>query len=142
MGKLYLVYGERITKSLNSKGLYEYELYFSEAPEIVWGEDWNSNCPSACDPENIRPDETTYQKIMRVETEVPLNCIGDNSCFSCQDMMDQIVACVWEDISTYDEYPEPLRLVFKYGEEFEKVEAKLRQRDIVLETDEKEEPQA
>lgn len=128
MGNLQLVYAEKITES-NSRGLYEYDLYFSEAPDVVWGPDWNASCPSACSPDGIRPDESTYQMIKRLECNVPFICIGDNSCFSCQDMIDQIVACMWEDISNYDEYPEPIRLVFKFGEPLDDIISKLELRE-------------
>jgi hypothetical protein len=135
MGQLYLVYSEKITDN-NSRGLHEYELYFSEAPELVWGEDWNASCPAACGKEGIRPDESTYQAIKRLECSVPFNCISENTCFSCQDMIDQIVACMWEDISDYDEYPEPSRLVFKFGETHEDIVSKLEERSLGLEQDE------
>lgn len=135
MGQLYLVYSEKITDN-NSRGLHEYELYFSEAPELVWGEDWNASCPAACGKEGIRPDESTYQAIKRLECSVPFNCISENTCFSCQDMIDQIVACMWEDISDYDEYPEPSRLVFKFGETLEGIVSKLEERSLGLEQDE------
>lgn len=135
MGQLYLVYSEKITDN-NSRGLHEYELYFSEAPELVWGEDWNASCPAACGKEGIRPDESTYQAIKRLECSVPFNCISENTCFSCQDMIDQIVACMWEDISDYDEYPEPSRFVFKFGETLEDIVSKLEERSLELEQDE------
>ena len=43
-------------------------------------------------------------------------------------MIDGIIACAWEDISEYEEYPEPFRLVFNYGEKYASVEAKRAQR--------------
>ena len=43
-------------------------------------------------------------------------------------MQDKIIACAAEDISDYDEYPEPFRLVFHYGEEYKEVERKLAMR--------------
>lgn len=125
---LYLVFAEKITKQPNVKGLYEYEFFFSEMPETVWAPDWNQPCPSSCDIENLRPELSTYNKIERLYTIIPLICICDNSCLSCQDMIDGIVACAWEDISEYEEYPEPFRLVFNFGEKYESVEAKLAQR--------------
>lgn len=125
---LYLVYVEKITEQATSKGMYEYEFFFSKTPEIVWGVDWNQQCPSSCSRENMRPDPTTYTLIERLWTIIPFACIEDNSCFSCQDMVDGIVACAWEDISEYEEYPEPFRLVFNFGESYESVESKLAQR--------------
>ena len=126
--KLYLVFAERLTEQPNVKGMYEYEFYFSEMPETVWAPDWNQQCPSACSIENLRPELTSYNKIERLYTVVPIVCICDNSCLSCQDMIDGIIACAWEDISEYEEYPEPFRLVFNYGEKYNSVESKLAQR--------------
>ena len=49
-------------------------------------------------------------------------------------MIDGIIACAWEDISEYEEYPEPIRLVFKYGEKYEDVEDKLARRSQFFST--------
>lgn len=126
--KLYLVYVEKINDIPNSKGLFEYEFFFSETPEIVWGNDWNQQCPSACSKEDLRPDASTYNDVRKIYSIIPLISISENSCFSIQDSVDQIVAICWEDISEYETYPEPIRLVFNYGETFESVEDKLAQR--------------
>jgi len=125
---LYLVFVEKITEQQNAKGLFEYEFFFSETPEIVWGQDWNQPCPSTCAIENLRPDPSTYSKVEHLWSIIPILCIENNSCFSLQDMVDGIVSCAWEDISEYEEYPEPFRLVFAFGEKYESVEAKLSQR--------------
>lgn len=126
--QLYLVYVEKINDTPNSKGLYEYEFFFSETPDIVWGVDWNQQCPSACNIENMRPDSSTYNEVKKLYTIYPLMCIENNSCLSCQDMIDGIVACAWEDITEYEEYPEPFRFVFRFGDKKEDVEDKLAQR--------------
>lgn len=126
--KLYLVFVEKITEQTTSNGMFMYDFFFSETPEIVWGADWNQPCPSACDIENIRPEKTTYNGIKRLSTIIPFSTAGENSCFSMQDMVDGILACAWEDISDYEEYPDPFRLIFKFGETFNSVEDKLAQR--------------
>lgn len=122
---LYLVYVEKLTETPNAKGFFEYEFYFSSTPDIVWGTDWNQQCPSACNKENMRPDASTYEHVAHLDTIIPFVSIGENSCFSGQDMVDGIVACAWEDISDYEEYPEPVRLVFNFGEGYKGVETKL-----------------
>ena len=110
----------------DSSGLNEYEFFFSETPDIVWGEDWNEQCPSAC--ESTMPDESTYSDIKILRTKMPICCAQNNSCFSMQDMIDGVLACGWEDISDYDEYPEPYRLVFKFGEKQDEIMYKLSSR--------------
>ena len=114
---LYLVYVEPV--GLNSHDLFEYEFLFSETPDVVWGEDWAEQCPLAC--ENMRPSGDMISVIKRLTTLVPFGVAQRNTCFSMQDCIDGIVALAWEDMSEYDEYPEPLRLIFGFGEKFESV---------------------
>ena len=99
---LYLVYINPIGR--DSSGLNEYEFFFSETPEIVWGEDWNVACPSACG--NLLPDSTTYSHIEILKTEIPLFCIQENSCFSLQDCIDGLVCLSFfedeENITKFD----------------------------------------
>ena len=121
---LKLVYVNPIGK--NSSDYYEYEFFFSETPDIVWGQDWNVQSPSSCG--DMRPDATTYNLIKRLRTDIPFGCAQNNSCFSLQDMCDHIIACCWEDISDYEEFPEPYRIVFEFGEDYRSVEAKLASR--------------
>lgn len=124
--KLFLIYAELVGKDAHD--LYEYDFYFSESPETAWGEDWNEPCPAACDKDIMRPDISMYSEIRRLNTIIPFGLMQNNCCFSLQDAVDNIIPCVWEDISEYEEYPTPIRLVFKFGESFESVEDKLAQR--------------
>ena len=84
---LHLVYINPIGKDSND--LYEYEFFFSETPDIVWGQDWNIACPAAC--ENTLPDPETYSEVKTLKTEIPLFCVQQNTCFSIQDCIDGIV---------------------------------------------------
>ena len=84
---LHLVYINPIGKDSNN--LYEYEFFFSETPDIVWGQDWNIACPVAC--ENTLPDPETYSEVKTLKTEIPLFCVQQNACFSIQDCIDGIV---------------------------------------------------
>ena len=129
--ELFLVYVNPIGQ--DSKGLYEYEFFFSETPEIVWGEDWNVSCPSACD--NLLPDPTTYSKIKTLKTTIPLFCIQENSCFSIQDSIDRLVFLSAEDIREYTEYPTPIRLVFHFADSYKSVIEQFKQRDLEFEKD-------
>ena len=99
---LCLVYINPIGR--DSGGLNEYEFFFSETPEVVWGEDWNVACPSACG--NLLPDSTTYSHIEILKTEIPLFCIQQNSCFSLQDCIDGLVCLSFfedeENITKFD----------------------------------------
>ncbi len=121
---LYLVYVEPV--GLNSHDMFEYDFLFSETPDVVWGEDWAEQCPLACD--NMRPSDDMVSSIRRLATIIPFGLAQRNACFSMQDCIDGIIALAWEDMSDYEEYPEPIRLIFQFGEPFEKVEDKLARR--------------
>ena len=126
---LHLVYVEPI--GLNSHDLYEYDFLFSETPDIVWAEDWGDQCPAACG--NMRPENEMISTIKRLTTIIPLGVAQKNACFSMQDCIDGIVSLAWEDISEYEEYPEPIRLIFDFGEGIEDVEDKLARRSQFFE---------
>lgn len=135
MENLFLAYIKKVGK--NTQGLFEYEFFFTETPDIVWGEDWAEQCPSSCG--DLTPDESTYSTIKTLFTEIPFFCMQDNSCFSCQDAIDGIIALGFENISEYEEYPTPIRLVFPFGDSYENVVEKLNQRDCKFEEDSEEE---
>lgn len=106
--KLYLIYVNPI--GTNMYGMYEYEFFFSHNIDVVWGEDWNEQCPSACG--NLLPDTKYIDKVKRLTTIIPFFCAQENSCFSFQDCIDQIIAIAWlEDCSC----------VFYFGETFDDV---------------------
>lgn len=126
MSDYKLIYVERI--GVNSVGLTEYDFYFSETPDNAWGEDWNELCPLAC--ENLKPLENTYSLVKRLECTIPFRCAQENACFSMSDMTVGIIACCFEDISEYDEYPEPYRIVFQFAEDYDSVVEKLETREI------------
>ena len=132
---LYLIYVEPIGK--NAFDMFEYDFLFSETPDIVWAEDWAEQCPAAC--ENMRPDNSMITETKRLTTIIPLGLAQKNSCFSMQDCIDGILALAWEDLSEYDEYPEPIRLIFNFGESFESVEDKLARRSQFFRGDNKKE---
>ena len=59
-----LVYVKPVCK--NTDGTYEYDFFFSETPEYVWGPDWDIDSPSSNG--DITPEESTYSEIKRVIT--------------------------------------------------------------------------
>lgn len=120
----YLAYVRPVGQNVH--GMYEYEFFFTETPETVWGQDWNELCPSACG--DIPPDPSTYVEIERLSTMIKFTCAQENSCFSMQDMIDGVICCVSESLDGLEEYPTPFRIVFKFGEKKEKVEDLLAQR--------------
>ena len=123
MSELKLVYVNPIGETSN--GIYEYEFFLSETPDIVWGEDWAEPCASAC--KNMLPQEDTYTKIVKVDSEYKLNLAVENSCYSMQDCVDGIISLWWveddDNIYTclfgtdYDEVKEKFNNIIKIYEE-------------------------
>jgi hypothetical protein len=127
--ELFLIYVNPIGK--DSKGLYQYEFFFSETPETVWGNDWNVACPSACG--DTLPEENTYSVIKLLKTEMILFCAQQNSCFSLQDCIDGLICLCAEDISDYESYPEPFRLVLHFSETYDSVISKFNDLNLNFE---------
>mgnify|MGYP006988907265 CR=1 FL=1 len=125
---LFLVYVNPIGE--NSSNNFEYEFFFSETPDVVWAEDWNIESPSACS--NVIPDESMYTLVERIETNIPLICAQENSCFSLADVQDNILAICFENISGYETYPEPYRIILHYGDKYDDVKKVLEGREIFL----------
>lgn len=125
---LKLVYVKHLGKTYDE--MYNYEFFFSTQPEIVWGVDWNEQCPSACG--DTTPERSTYHEVVELKCDIPLFCAQDNSCFSLQDMSDGIISCAWEDLSEYESYPEPYRLVFDFGEDKQSIIEKFHGRNVVF----------
>ena len=114
----------------NYKGDNIYEFIFSDTLK-VWGEYWESK---PCN-QYPQPPELKYIKIVGVlkNTDVELELIQNSDFFSMMDAMDDIVALGWEK----DESDYRKRLVFRFGEEEDKIKDKLYERDIVLEFEKK-----
>jgi hypothetical protein len=114
----------------NYKGDNIYEFIFSDTLK-VWGEYWESK---PCN-QYPQPPELKYIKKVGVlkNTDVELELIQNSDFFSMMDAMDDIVALGWEK----DESDYRKRLVFRFGEEEDKIKDKLYERDIVLEFEKK-----
>ena len=71
-----------------------------------------------------------YQHVKEFTTDINLILAQDSTQYSMQDARDKIVALAYEDLTDCEEYPEPYRLVFYYGEDIESIEEKLESRNI------------
>lgn len=128
---MVLVFVKPICK--NTDQTYEYDLFFSDTPDIVWGVDWECNTPGLVSKEEITPDSTTYNKVVRIKTEFPLNTIQDTYCYSMEYAIARIVALSWIDIENMEEYPEKGRMVLYFGDSFEHVAGVLAEFGIFIE---------
>ena len=113
-----LVYVKPICK--NTNGTYEYDFFFSETPEYVWGPDWDIDTPSSNG--DLTPEESTYSEIKRVITTLPLKTLEETSCYSMEYATYGILALAWIDIENLEEYPENGRMTLKFGFSKDKVE--------------------
>ena len=114
----------------NYKGDNLYEFIFSDSLD-VWGEAWESK-PSNGYP---TPPELKYIKKVGVlkKTDVKLELIQNSDFFCMIDAMDDVVALAWES----EEEQGQKRLVFRFGEEEQKIKDKLYERDLILEFEKK-----
>lgn len=124
---LYLVYVKPFS---NNNETFEYDLFFSENPDIVWGLDWDVMVPNSIS--DLTPEKTTYDKIIHITSLFPFKTIEETSCFSMEYAVYGIVALSWVDIENLEEYP-PSRAVLHFGDNIEKVKYILEELNIDLE---------
>lgn len=116
-----LVYVRPVCK--NTDGTFEYDFFFSDTPDFVWGPDWDVNSPASNG--DITPDSTTYSKIRRLRTNLPLKTIEETTCYSMEYATYGILALAWIDIENLDVYPEHGRLTMHFGAPEKEIEEKL-----------------
>lgn len=124
----YLIYVNGLGP--NYKGDNIYEFIFSDTLK-AWGEYWE-NKPCNGYPQ---PPELKYVKSVGVlkNTDVELELIQDSDFFSMIDAIDDVVALAWEK----DDFDKKNRLVFRFGEDEQKIKDKLYEKDIILEFEKK-----
>lgn len=117
----------------NTDQTYEYDLFFSNTPDIVWGVDWDVNTPGLVSTDEITPDATTYNKLVRVKLPYPLKTVQETYCYSMEYAIARIIALSWIDIENMEEYPEKGRMVLYFGDTFEHVQGVLSEFGIFIE---------
>jgi len=128
MSDLFLVYVKPFTS--NADGTFEYDLFFSETPDVVWGYDWEINNPGSC--EDLTPDKSTYSVVKRIKSPLPFKTIEETSCYSMEYAIGNIIALSWVDLSNLEEYPENGRCVLHFGDSLEKTEETLKNSECVF----------
>ena len=126
MNKLFLIYINYIGKDY--KGNFIYEFIFSDSIKDVDGEEWDTY-PASGRPEP--PYENLIKSVGRLESELLLDVIQNSDTFAVWDAVDGVIALAWENINAYESYPEK-RLSFRFGETKDEVEAKLYEKDLIL----------
>ena len=126
MENLYLIYVNRVGKDY--KGEFIYEFIFSDSIKNIDGPEWDSS-PAAGRPEP--PHKAFNKRVGRLESELHLDVIQNSDTFSIWDSVDGLIALAWENIDGYEVYPEH-RMCFKFGETLKDVDAKLYEKDLIL----------
>jgi len=128
----YLIYINNI--GINYKNENIYEFIFSDSTNEVWGENWEVK-PANGYPS---PPDIDYVKKVGVLTngKITLELVQNSEIFSVQDSMDDVLALGWEKEDELD-FSLVKRLVFRFGEEEQKIKDKLYERDLILEFEKK-----
>lgn len=116
----YLAFVSRAGETIDGKFIYTF--FFSQDPDIVWGEDWNM-IPSIIP--NLMPSMDTISLICDVVTERDFLLARENSCFTMQDCIDGIIALLFT-------RPREEEVILHFGEEMDVVMDKLKQIGIEL----------
>ena len=126
MKDLYLIYINHDGKDY--KGNQIYEFIFSDSILNIDGEEWDT-FPASGRPEP--PHDIYIKHVGRLESELHLDVVQNSDTFAVWDAVDGVIALAWENINSYDSYPEH-RLSFRFGETKKEVEAKLYEQDLIL----------
>jgi len=125
---LKIIYIQYVGK--NSDGFNVYQFLLSENDEDTFMEDWAEKPASNIPNDRLIPDESQYEYIKELKTDIILDLMQDNTCFSFQDCRDQIVALAYENLDDAEVYPEPFRVVIHFGDYIDDVERMLAKRDM------------
>lgn len=111
-------------------GYYRYEFIFTDNIDEVFGESWEYKPAGLVN--GLIPSDEYITEVHIVKTKLKFDLIQSNMCFSMQDALDGIIAIAWENIDSYDSYPDDGRIFFMFGESMEEVERKLALKNILM----------
>lgn len=116
----------------NSDGFNIYHFLLSENSEDTFAEGWAEK-PSCNEKlENLMIEESMFEYVKELRTEIKLDLAQNNCCFSMQDCRDHIIALAYENLDEAEEYPEPCRIVIHFGDRINDVERMFAERDLRL----------
>ena len=120
-------------KSLGTEidGTNIYHLYLSTNPDEVFAEGWG-DIPACNVPRKLMDlDESMYEHVVEVKTNIVLDLAQNCCCFSMQDSRDNIIALAYENLDNAEEYPDP-RIIIHFGDNIDDVEAMFAKRDVSM----------
>lgn len=115
---LYLVYVKYLAQNID--GTYEYELFYSETPDVVWGPFWDDPNPASCP--DMTPEESTITKTEKYSSKYKWKTAQETSCMSMEYAIERILALSYIDLDGLEEYPEEGRCVLHFGDTEEEVQ--------------------
>ena len=113
-------------------GLNIYHFLLSTDTENTFAEGWAEKPSCNIKIEELMIDDSMFEYVKELRTEIKLELAQDNCCYSLQDCRDNIIALAYESLDDVEEYPEPLRIVIHFGDSIDDVERKLAKRDLRL----------
>lgn len=115
----------------NADGLNLYHMFYSENPDDVFVEGWAEKPAGLIPNYYMTPQDDMFDRMREIRTSIRFDLAQDSGCFSMQDCRDGCVALASENLDEAEDYPEPYRLVFMFGEPEDEVERKLAGRNIL-----------
>ena len=106
---------------------YTYKLYYSDNPDVVWGNYWDYDNPSLVDDEDIFPQESVISDTQIINSDYKLGLARENACYPLLYCTYGILALAWIDIEGLENYPEQGRGVLKFGMDYEEVQKIIEQ---------------
>lgn len=109
---------------------YSYRLFFSENPDVVWGNSWDYDNPgiiSSTDIDEIYPQAESYSETEDIKSDYRLGLAMKNTCYPLLYCIYGILALAWIDIEDLEEYPDQGRGVLKFGMDYDEVQEIIQQ---------------
>ena len=111
-------------------GFYRYEFIFTDNPDETWGENFEEKPAGLIN--DLIPSDEYITEVHTLKTKIKFDLIQESTCFCMQDCLDGIIALAWENIDSYDEYPEEGRLFFMFNESYDDVKEKLAAKSLLF----------
>lgn len=129
MEELFLIYINKI--GTNYKGEHLFEFLFSDSIDWEWDEGWYESS-LINDTRDLAPDESIIKLVGSLKTdEIDLDLVQESGVFDIYNAVEGIVALGWQKLLDEEDIPDE-RIVLKFGERMESVEAKLLLADLHL----------
>lgn len=124
-----VVYVKNLGTEIDGTNIYH--LYLSTNPDEVFAEGWG-DIPACNVPRKLMDlDDSMYEHVVEVKTNIVLDLAQNCCCFSMQDSRDNIIALAYENLDNAEEYPDP-RIIIHFGDNIDDVETMFAKRDVSM----------